>query len=122
MVRQLGGIDRGKPVCQPGAGITFAEGLDANHRRADDCVVLDAHLISGAEQHLSLAAAALLLEGPADQLHVLARIVRSARVPPASRGHARGAHDAGLNRRHRYAFRPTCLADRGSSTIAVLWH
>ena len=74
MVRQLGGIDRGKPVRQPGAGITFAEGLDANHRRADDFVVLDAHLISGAEQQFGPVAAALLLEGPADQLHVLACI------------------------------------------------
>ena len=74
MVRQLGDIDRGRLVRQPGAGLTFAEGLDANHRRADDFVVLDAHLISGAEQHLGPAAAELLLEGPADQLHILARI------------------------------------------------
>ena len=92
MVRLLGGIDRGKPVRQPGAGITFAEGLDANHRRADDFVVLDAHLISGAEQHLSLAAAALLLEGPADQLHVLARVAETPQtrldeLPPARISH-----------------------------------
>ena len=81
MVRQLGGIDHGKPVRQPGAGITFAEGLDANHRQADDFVALDAHLISGAEQHPGLAAAALLLEGPADQLHVLARIAETRPSP-----------------------------------------
>ena len=92
MVRQLGGIDHGRLVRQPGAGITFAEGLDANHRQADDFVVLDAHLRSGAEQHLGPVAAALLLEGPADQLHVLARIAdtpqtRLHELPPARISH-----------------------------------